>query len=109
MKSTGKDESKPKGKKKGKDSDSEDSDSDSVTRRLKAAPKRGKAKDALFNVKWWRVVLGVCFAAAIQRLADFALLPLDEAHNIKNRNTKAAIACCALEAKFRWCLTGTPM
>ncbi|KAJ8475179.1 hypothetical protein ONZ51_g6714 [Trametes cubensis] len=90
LKSTGKDESKPKGKKKGKDSDSEDSDSDSVTRRLKAAPKRGKAKDALFNVKWWRVVL-------------------DEAHNIKNRNTKAAIACCALEAKFRWCLTGTPM
>jgi len=33
----------------------------------------------------------------------------DEAHNIKNRNTKSALACCDLEGKFRWCLTGTPM
>ncbi|KAH9847016.1 SNF2 family N-terminal domain-containing protein [Lenzites betulinus] len=86
----GKDESKPSGKKKGKADDSNDSDSDSIMRRLKTAPKRGKVKDALFRVKWWRVVL-------------------DEAHNIKNRNTKSAIACCALDAKYRWCLTGTPM
>ncbi|EIW53650.1 uncharacterized protein TRAVEDRAFT_133687 [Trametes versicolor FP-101664 SS1] len=88
----GKDESKADGKKKkkGKESDSDDSDSDSIQKRLKAAPRRGKVKDALFRVKWWRIVL-------------------DEAHNIKNRNTKAAIACCALDAKYRWCLTGTPM
>ena len=33
----------------------------------------------------------------------------DEAHNIKNHKTKGARACCALQAKFRWCLTGTPM
>ncbi|KAI0364994.1 hypothetical protein BV20DRAFT_955118 [Pilatotrama ljubarskyi] len=85
----GKDESKPKSKK-GKNSDSDDSDSDTIGKRMKAAPRRGKVKDALFRVKWWRVVL-------------------DEAHNIKNRNTKSAIACCALDAKFRWCLTGTPM
>jgi SNF2 family DNA or RNA helicase len=45
-------------------------------------------KDALFKVKQWRTVL-------------------DEAHDIKNRNTKAAQACCALEGKYRWCLTGT--
>jgi SNF2 family DNA or RNA helicase len=40
--------------------------------------------------------------------ADIYLIP-DEGHNIKNRNTKAAQACCALEAKYRWVLTGTPM
>lgn len=33
----------------------------------------------------------------------------DEAHNIKNVKTKGAIACCELQSKFRWCLTGTPM
>jgi Superfamily II DNA/RNA helicases, SNF2 family len=33
----------------------------------------------------------------------------DEAHNIKNQKTKGAIACCELQGKFRWCLTGTPM
>lgn len=35
--------------------------------------------------------------------------PKDEAHTIKNRNTKSALACCDLVAKYRWCLTGTPM
>ncbi|TBU59783.1 SNF2 family N-terminal domain-containing protein [Dichomitus squalens] len=83
-----------KGKGKGKkatvqDSDS-DEDSDDFSKRLKSTARRGKQKDALFRVKWWRVVL-------------------DEAHNIKNRTTKSAIACCALDAKYRWCLTGTPM
>lgn len=33
----------------------------------------------------------------------------DEAHNIKNKTTKNAQACFALEGKYRWCLTGTPM
>jgi hypothetical protein len=33
----------------------------------------------------------------------------DEAHNIKNVKTKGATACCELQCKFRWCLTGTPM
>ncbi|KAF7982840.1 hypothetical protein HWV62_25802 [Athelia sp. TMB] len=70
-----------------------DSDSSAIGKTLvakkKAAPKK-VAKDALFRIKWWRIVL-------------------DEAHNIKNRNTKAALGCCALQGKFRWCLTGTPM
>ncbi|TDL20620.1 hypothetical protein BD410DRAFT_725354 [Rickenella mellea] len=78
----------------GSDDDS-DSDRETFGRTLakhkKAAPKsKKKALDALFRVKWWRIVL-------------------DEAHNIKNRKTKTAIACVALEGKFRWCLTGTPM
>lgn len=34
---------------------------------------------------------------------------IDEAQCIKNRNTKAAIACCQLNATYRWCMSGTPM
>ncbi|EED21080.1 SWI/SNF family DNA-dependent ATPase Ris1, putative [Talaromyces stipitatus ATCC 10500] len=34
---------------------------------------------------------------------------IDEAQCIKNRNTKSAIACCALNATYRWCMSGTPM
>ncbi|KAJ3519674.1 hypothetical protein NMY22_g13094 [Coprinellus aureogranulatus] len=71
-------------------SDSEDSD-DIVTKlKTKKGGKAAAKKDALFRVKYWRVVL-------------------DEAHTIKNAKTKGAVACCALEAKYRWCLTGTPM
>ncbi|KAG1743712.1 SNF2 family N-terminal domain-containing protein [Suillus paluster] len=84
-----KDESKSKSKSK-KAASQSDSDSDSDVVVTKKKPGRAKGKDALFRVKWFRIVL-------------------DEAHNIKNRNTKAAIACCELEGKFRWCLTGTPM
>ncbi|EIN06926.1 hypothetical protein PUNSTDRAFT_90645 [Punctularia strigosozonata HHB-11173 SS5] len=76
------------------DSSSADSDDSSAFGRSlakkKAKPKAKAVKAALFDVKWFRVVL-------------------DEGHTIKNRNTKAAQACCALEAKFRWVLTGTPM
>ncbi|CAK1354172.1 unnamed protein product [Cercospora beticola] len=36
-------------------------------------------------------------------------LMLDEAHSIKNRSAKSTQACCALNAWYRWCLTGTPM
>ncbi len=34
---------------------------------------------------------------------------LDEAQNIKNPKTKAAIIACRLQARHRLCLTGTPM
>lgn len=44
----------------------------------------------LFKVHWRRVVL-------------------DEGHTIRNAKTKAAVAACALIAKSRWVLTGTPM
>ncbi|KAJ8092278.1 hypothetical protein PM082_023881 [Marasmius tenuissimus] len=69
------------------DEDELDSSGDEYRRARKV---KGKAKDALFRVKWLRVVL-------------------DEAHAIKNRNTNAAIACFELESKYRWALTGTPM
>ncbi|CAO3702084.1 unnamed protein product [Rhizopus stolonifer] len=34
---------------------------------------------------------------------------LDEAHTIKNKNTKAAQGCRKVEASFRWCMTATPI
>ncbi|KAG0272728.1 hypothetical protein BGZ95_011495 [Linnemannia exigua] len=41
--------------------------------------------------------------------AQYHRVILDEAHIIKNKNTKAALACAALTATYRWCLTGTPV
>lgn len=54
-----------------------------------AASEKSK-KNGIFAVHWYRIIL-------------------DEAHTIKNRNAKATQAACALDARFRWCLTGTPM
>uniref|UniRef100_A0A093Y703 Putative ATP-dependent helicase n=1 Tax=Talaromyces marneffei PM1 TaxID=1077442 RepID=A0A093Y703_TALMA len=50
----------------------------------------GKGKVGCFNIHWYRIIL-------------------DEAHTIKNRNAKATQAACALNAQYRWCLTGTPL
>ncbi|KAF5323139.1 hypothetical protein D9611_009212 [Ephemerocybe angulata] len=79
-------------KKKSRDYSSDsDSESDNFAAKLKAKSRKAPAKKcALFGIRWWRIVL-------------------DEAHTIKNAKTKAATSCCELEAKYRWCLTGTPM
>ncbi|KAF7348601.1 DNA repair protein RAD5 [Mycena venus] len=53
-------------------------------------PEDGTRLSVLFRTKWWRIIL-------------------DEAHTIKNRKTKTAEACWDLQARFRWCLTATPM
>lgn len=39
----------------------------------------------------------------------FHRLILDEAHNIKSRETSVAKACFALKARYKWCLSGTPV
>ena len=44
----------------------------------------------LFSIDYWRIIL-------------------DEAHMIKNRQSKTAKACYELAAKHRWVLTGTPI
>ncbi|KAF8960935.1 SNF2 family N-terminal domain-containing protein [Flammula alnicola] len=90
-----KDESKSSSKASSKKTTPVDSESDSEEDFGRTIAKKGKAKagskkSAIYGVKWWRIVL-------------------DEAHNIKNVKTKGAIACCELQSKFRWCLTGTPM
>ncbi|TFY51899.1 hypothetical protein EVG20_g10787 [Dentipellis fragilis] len=49
-----------------------------------------KEKSALHTFEWNRIIL-------------------DEAHNIKERATNTAKATFELRAKFRWCLSGTPL
>jgi len=44
----------------------------------------------LFEYSWFRVIL-------------------DESHQIKSRITKTTRATCALKARYRWCMTGTPI
>ena len=47
-------------------------------------------KAGLFSIHWYRIIL-------------------DEAHTIKNRNAKATQSAYALDAQYRWCLSGTPL
>lgn len=47
-------------------------------------------KAGIFAIHWYRIIL-------------------DEAHTIKNRNAKATQSAYALNAQYRWCLSGTPL
>ncbi|KAM3144912.1 hypothetical protein pb186bvf_002917 [Paramecium bursaria] len=49
-----------------------------------------KARSNIFEQMFYRVIL-------------------DEAHNIKNRQSNLCRGACLLNAEYRWCLTGTPL
>lgn len=49
-----------------------------------------KEKSLLHDIKWHRVIL-------------------DEAHNIKDRSCNTAKGAFQLQAKYKWCLSGTPL
>ncbi|KAJ6571813.1 SNF2 family N-terminal domain-containing protein [Mycena capillaripes] len=65
-------------------SDSDDSGSD------RPKTKRKKERGLLFQVDFYRIVL-------------------DEAQNIRNKRTRVSRAVTDLSAKYRWCLTATPI
>ena len=39
----------------------------------------------------------------------FERIILDEAHQIKNKNTSASKSACRIAAQSHWCLSGTPV
>ncbi|KAJ5854609.1 hypothetical protein N7534_007152 [Penicillium rubens] len=48
-------------------------------------------------------------ADSVIHAVHYHRLVLDEAHSIKSRTTGVARACFALEANYKWCLSGTPV
>jgi len=71
----------------------------------RAKPQQG-SRD-IFDIHWRRIVLDEGLDASSHMLSN-ALLTLS-AHIIRNRATKTAQAIYALNAKCRWCITGTPV
>ena len=55
-------------------------------------------------------VMSLTGEAGAQHYSDEELrVIVDEAHNIKERSTNTAKAAFELQAKYRWCLSGTPL
>lgn len=71
------------------------------------------ATETLFSLQWHRVVLdeGILlhFSLVILSPSCFKLTRTLAAHTIQNRSTSLAKAVCALDAKHRWAMSGTPI
>lgn len=65
-------------------------DYDVVVTTYQVVASEAEESGPLFQLDWYRVVL-------------------DEAQQIKNRQTKSSLSCTALKSAKRWCLTGTPI
>ncbi|KAL2215293.1 putative DNA excision repair protein Rad16 [Thermoascus aurantiacus ATCC 26904] len=61
------------------------------------------------EVKGWVRDDGIVKEDSIIHSIHYHRLILDEAHSIKQRTTSVARACFALKAKYKWCLSGTPV
>ena len=59
--------------------------------------------------KGWNRNDGIVKEDSILHSITYHRLILDEAHSIKSRTTSVAKACFALKAKYKWCLSGTPV
>lgn len=59
--------------------------------------------------KGWTRGDGIVKEDSIIHAIHYHRIILDEAHSIKSRTTGVAKACFALEANYKWCLSGTPV
>ncbi|KAJ5156544.1 DNA repair protein RAD16 [Penicillium capsulatum] len=59
--------------------------------------------------KGWSRDGGTVKEDSVIHAVDYHRLVLDEAHSIKQRSTGVAKACFALNANYKWCLSGTPV
>lgn len=74
----------------------------------KRAPKAKAKLCALYDIQFWRVVLGTTPRMVFPHSIHANICP-DEAQAIKNRTSKTAQGSFALNSKYRWVLTGTPI
>ncbi|KAF4548149.1 SNF2 family N-terminal domain-containing protein 5 [Elsinoe fawcettii] len=61
------------------------------------------------QIKGWSRGEDIVKEASPIHAIEFHRVILDEAHSIKSRTTGVAKACFALKAKYKWCLSGTPV
>jgi DNA repair protein RAD16 len=59
--------------------------------------------------KGWNRNDGIVKEDSVLHAIHYHRIILDEAHSIKSRTTGVARACFALQADYKWCLSGTPV